>query len=96
MREGTGLESVKDEGMKNDKSTCGITVSRQRNIKRLGGVMPRSGISQATNNGLTKLESCGKAEIVIGWRRSKRHMGNTGIMSFEARQLRVIVLVLRW
>ena len=40
--------------------------------------MPRSGISQATNNGLTKLESCGKAEIVIGWRRSKRHMGNTG------------------
>lgn len=45
--------------------------------------MPRSGISQATNNGLTKLESCGKAEIVIGWRRSKRHMGNTGLIPWE-------------
>jgi len=30
MRESARPESVKDEGMKNDKSTCGTTVSRQR------------------------------------------------------------------
>jgi hypothetical protein len=42
MREGTGLESVKDEGMKNDKSTCGTTVSRQRANRAAWRDMTRS------------------------------------------------------
>src|SRR5450830_297223 len=42
MRKGAGLELVKDERMKTDKSTCGTTVSRQRENTRPGGDMERS------------------------------------------------------
>ena len=36
MRESARLELVKDEGMKNDNATCGITVSRHGEITRPG------------------------------------------------------------
>ena len=49
-RTGKNLESVKDEGMKNDKSTCGTTVSRQREITRPGGDMERSVGEHATES----------------------------------------------
>src|SRR5659263_206106 len=72
-RSGGGSGAMKDEGMKNDKSTCGTTVSRQRNITRFRGDM----LGRASVRRRTPGNRAGKAKIVLGFRCWRRNTGNT-------------------
>src|SRR5450759_5065742 len=83
--EGAGLGSVKDGNGKQGGFTCGITVSRQREITRLRVDAP----SLVARMRRTPVTCVRKAQIVVKYRCWKEHMKNISLEVFEHETVRL-------
>jgi hypothetical protein len=80
MREGTGVESVKDGDRKQVGFKCGTTVSRQREDTRPGGNIWRGRSASIPQNSVNR---AGKERLVVKSPRWRRHMKDVDKMALR-------------